>query len=474
MTHTSPLIEQNIEHYLQDQENKPLLRFITCGSVDDGKSTLIGRLLHDSQLIPEDQLAALTADSARTGTQGDNLDFALLVDGLQSEQEQGITIDVAYRYFSTAKRKFIIADTPGHAQYTRNMVTGASNCDLAVILVDASNGVQTQTRRHSFICSLLGIKRVIVAVNKMDQVNYSRDRYKAIQDDYLKLAGVLDIPDIRFVPVSALHGDNVVSPSSRLSWFRGSTLMQYLERVEIDDCSNHQQFRLAVQRVCRPSPFFRGYQGSIASGRVAVGDTIRVLPAGTISTVRSIVTFDGDLTHASAPAAVTLTLNDEVDVSRGCMLVQKDELPHVSSRLRAKLVWMDDAALEPHRDYNFKFQCHTVRGTVETLHHRIDINSLQEVAAGTLELNEIGLVDVHLEQVIPFDAYQVNRQTGGFVVIDRLSHATVGVGLVEAPLEAQRSAPETSTFSEFELELNALIRKHFPHWESKDLKKLLK
>ncbi|WP_419572366.1 sulfate adenylyltransferase subunit 1, partial [Rheinheimera sp.] len=307
MSHVSALIEQDILAYLKQHENKQLLRFITCGSVDDGKSTLIGRLLHDSKMIFEDQLAAITEDSKKVGTQGNKVDLALLVDGLQSEREQGITIDVAYRYFSTDKRKFIIADTPGHEQYTRNMATGASTCDLAIILIDARKGVQTQTRRHSFICSLLGIKHVIVAINKMDLVDYSQSRYKEIQEDYLKLAGALDIPDIRFVPISALEGDNVVNPSEKLSWFRGSTLMQYLENIDISPVAN-EDFRFPVQLVSRPNSDFRGFQGTIASGSVAIGDAVRVLPSGTVSTVKEIVTFDGNLDAAYAGQAVTLTL----------------------------------------------------------------------------------------------------------------------------------------------------------------------
>ena len=406
MSHASPLIEQDILAYLQQHENKELLRFITCGSVDDGKSTLIGRLLHDSKMIFEDQLAAITEDSKKSGTQGDEVDLALLVDGLQSEREQGITIDVAYRYFSTDKRKFIIADTPGHEQYTRNMATGASTCDLAVILIDASQGVQTQTRRHSYICSLLGIKHVIVAINKMDLVDYSQEVYKQIQDDYLKLAGSLEIPDIRFVPISALKGDNVVNKSEAMDWFRGSTLMEYLETAEIERAQDTDQFRMPVQLVCRPNSDFRGFQGTITSGSVKVGDTVRALPSGKISTIKSIVTFDGELEEAFAPMAVTLTLNDEIDISRGDMIVRKDNLPHVSNRMRAKVVWMHEKAMEPHREYYIKFNSKLTRGEVTAVHHQIDVNTLKEKEAGKLELNEIGLVDVHVHDPVVFDAYQ--------------------------------------------------------------------
>ncbi|MCC5450308.1 sulfate adenylyltransferase subunit CysN [Rheinheimera sp. UJ51] len=467
MSHTSELIEQDILAYLKQHENKQLLRFITCGSVDDGKSTLIGRLLHDSKMIFEDQLAAITEDSKKVGTQGERVDLALLVDGLQSEREQGITIDVAYRYFSTEKRKFIIADTPGHEQYTRNMATGASTCDLAIILVDARKGVQTQTRRHSYICSLLGIKHVIVAINKMDLVDYSQARYKAIQEEYLALAGALDIPDIRFVPISALEGDNVVHPSEKLSWFRGSTLMQYLENIELTLAEN-DDFRFPVQLVSRPNADFRGFQGTIASGSIAVGDTVRVLPAGTVSTIKSIVTFDGDLQSANAGQAVTLTLNDEIDVSRGSMLVKKDALPHVSSRMRAKLIWLHDTPLKTDRQYYFKFSCKTTTGEISKLHHRIDVNTLAEKSAEVLAMNEIGLVDVNLTETMAFDVYRKNKLTGAFIIIDRFSNLTVGAGMIDAPLVATvAEEEEIKGLSDFEYELIMLVRKHFPHLMSR-------
>lgn len=462
MSHASALIEQDILAYLKQHENKQLLRFITCGSVDDGKSTLIGRLLHDSKMIFEDQLAAITEDSKKVGTQGNKVDLALLVDGLQSEREQGITIDVAYRYFSTDKRKFIIADTPGHEQYTRNMATGASTCDLAIILIDARKGVQTQTRRHSFICSLLGIKHVIVAINKMDLVDYSQARYKDIQEDYLKLAGALDIPDIRFVPISALEGDNVVNTSEKLSWFRGSTLMQYLENVEINHAEN-DDFRFPVQLVSRPNSDFRGFQGTVASGSIAVGDAVRVLPSGTVSTVCEIVTFDGKQAAAHTGQAVTITLNDEVDISRGNMLVKKDALPHVSSRLRAKLIWMHDSPMKIERQYYIKFSCKTTTGEIEKLHHRIDVNTLAEKNAELLAMNEIGLVDISLTEAIAFDVYSKNKQTGAFIIIDRLSNLTVGAGMIEAALVAKVAEEEKiSGLSDFEHELILLLRKHFP------------
>lgn len=472
MSHASPLIEQDIAAYLKQHENKELLRFITCGSVDDGKSTLIGRLLHDSKMIFEDQLAAITEDSKKSGTQGDEVDLALLVDGLQSEREQGITIDVAYRYFSTDKRKFIIADTPGHEQYTRNMATGASTCDVAVILVDASKGVQTQTRRHSFICSLLGIKHVIVAVNKMDLVDYSQETYKKIQADYLEMAGSLDISNIRFAPVSALNGDNVVVQSENLNWFRGSTLMEYLENMPIERSTKSNDFRFPVQYVNRPNSDFRGFSGTITSGGISVGDTVWILPVGKVSTIKSIVTFDGEYQKASAPAAVTLTLADEVDISRGDMIVKKDSLPNVSSCFRAKLVWMNEDALQTHREYYLKFNSKLTTGEFEEVQHRIDVNSFTEHKAGKLELNEIGEVDVRVTEKVMFDDYQSNPKTGAFIVIDRMTNMTVGAGMIEQALsDSAEGEPQKHDYSEFELELNALIRKYFPHWEAKDLLK---
>ncbi|WP_417683429.1 sulfate adenylyltransferase subunit CysN [Pseudidiomarina aquimaris] len=425
MSHQSPLIAQDIEQYLKQHESKQLLRFITCGSVDDGKSTLIGRLLHDSQLIYEDQLQAIT--------QNEEVNFANLVDGLQAEREQGITIDVAYRYFSTAKRKFIIADTPGHEQYTRNMATGASTSDLAIILIDAEKGVKTQTRRHSFIVSLLGIKHVIVAVNKMDSVGFSQARYKEIQQEYIELAGLLTIPDIHFVPISALNGDNVVHKSANTPWFRGRTLMQYLETLEIQQ-AQHKAFRLPVQWVNRPNAQFRGYAGNIASGAVQPGDTIRVLPSGKVTTVKSIETFDGALERAQAPQAVTLTLNDDIDISRGNMIVEKDALPQMSRRLRAKLVWLHEDALQPQREYLLKMNTQTTTAQCDKVRYRIDINTLKEVEDNQLGLNEIGMIDLQATQPLVFDSYQQNRATGAFILIDKLTQATVAAGMVTQAL----------------------------------------
>lgn len=436
MSHQSPLIAENIEEYLKQHERKQLLRFITCGSVDDGKSTLIGRLLHDSKLIYEDQLAALKKSHSDA-----DVNLADLVDGLQAEREQGITIDVAYRYFSTDKRKFIIADTPGHEQYTRNMATGASTCDLAIILIDAEKGVQTQTRRHSFIVSLLGIKHVIVAVNKMDAVAFSQARYKEIQQQYIELAGVLNIPDIHFVPISALQGDNVVHKSAHTPWFRGRTLMQYLETLEIQQAQAND-FRFNVQWVNRPDASFRGYAGSIASGKVKPGDTIRVLPSGKVSTIKAIATFDGACEQAVAPQAVTLTLNDELDISRGDMITDKDALPHMSRRLRAKVVWLHEEALQPRREYVLKMGTQSATAWCEKVHYRVDINTLKEVDDSQLGLNEIGMIDVQALQPLVFDRYQNNRATGAFILIDKLSNATVAAGMVAQPLSDTEEAVE--------------------------------
>lgn len=460
MSHQSPLIAENIEQYLKQHESKQLLRFITCGSVDDGKSTLIGRLLHDSQLIYEDQLQAIT--------QNEQINFANLVDGLQAEREQGITIDVAYRYFSTAKRKFIIADTPGHEQYTRNMATGASTSDLAVILIDAEKGVQTQTRRHSFIVSLLGIKHVIVAVNKMDAIGYSQPRYKEIQQQYIELAGLLNIPDIHFVPISALEGDNVVHKSANTPWFRGRTLMEYLETLEIQQAQAND-FRFAVQWVNRPNADFRGYAGNIASGTVKPGDTIRVLPSGKVSTVKSIETFDGQLDKAVAPQAITLTLNDQLDISRGDMIVEKDALPHMSKRLRAKLVWMNENALHPRREYLLKMNTQSATVHCEKVRYRIDINTLKEVEDTQLGLNEIGMIDLQAQRPLVFDSYQSNRATGAFILIDKLSNATVAAGMVtqplsdtEAALEAPRVGPVTWQTTTIEKHQRAALKQQKP------------
>ncbi len=432
---TESLIETDIEAYLRQHQNKELLRFLTCGSVDDGKSTLIGRLLHDTQMIYEDQLKSLKKDSERMGTTGEELDLALLVDGLQAEREQGITIDVAYRYFSTDKRKFIIADTPGHEQYTRNMATGASTCELAVILIDARKGVLTQTRRHSFIVSLLGIKHIVVAINKMDLMDWQQAVYDRIRDDYLELAERLNVPDMRFIPVSALKGDNVVEPSRNMPWYTGPTLLEVLETVEIARDRNLEDLRFPVQYVNRPHLDFRGFSGTLAGGIVRPGDEITVLPSGQKSRVKEIVTYDGNLDEAFPPMAVTLTLADEIDVSRGDMIVHADNLPHVADRCRAHIVWMTEKPLVPGRQYVIKQTTRTVTGSVSRILHRTDVNTLEETPAEKLEMNEIGLCELAFNAPLVFDAYERCKGTGAFILIDRLTNVTVGAGMITGPAE---------------------------------------
>ena len=446
MSHQSELISTDITAYLAQHERKELLRLLTCGSVDDGKSTLIGRLLHDSKMIYEDQLAAITKDSLKSGTTGGKIDLALLVDGLQAEREQGITIDVAYRYFSTSKRKFIIADTPGHEQYTRNMATGASTCDLAIILIDARHGVQVQTRRHSFITSLLGIRHIVVAINKMDLVDHSQDVFEKIKADYIKFSKKLRHAEFHFIPMSALNGDNVVNASGFMPWYEGPTLMSLLENVEISEDRNFDDFRYPVQYVNRPNLNFRGFCGTIASGVVRKGDEIVVLPSGKKSRIKSIVTYDEELEMAFADMAVTLTLEDEIDISRGDMIVHRDNKPVVAEEFDATVVWMTEAALLPGKLYDFKLGSKTVSGRVSAMKHRIDVNTLEELPAPGLELNEIGLCEISVDQPVCIDSYEKNRSTGAFIVIDRLTNVTVGAGMINLELAAaKRRAKRSST-----------------------------
>ena len=430
MAHQSDLISTDINAYLAQHERKELLRLLTCGSVDDGKSTLIGRLLHDSKMIYEDQLAAIRADSIKSGTTGEEMDLALLVDGLQAEREQGITIDVAYRYFSTAKRKFIIADTPGHEQYTRNMATGASTCDLAVILIDARHGVQVQTRRHSFITSLLGIRHIVVAVNKMDLVDFSEDRFEEIKSDYLEFSKKLKQADFHFVPISALKGDNVVNPSDSTPWYDGPTMMNLLETVEIAADRNYDDVRFPVQYVNRPNLNFRGFCGTMASGVIRKGDQIMVLPSQKTSRVKSIVTYDEELELAHAEMAITLTLEDEIDVSRGDMIVHRDNLPLISDSFSATLVWMAEKPMLPGQTYELKLGTKTVQGRISGLRHQIDVNTLEHFPAPALELNEIGYCEINVDEAVCIDSYDRNRFTGSFIVIDPLSNVTVGAGMI--------------------------------------------
>ena len=474
MSHQSELIEQDIDAYLKQHENKELLRFLTCGSVDDGKSTLIGRLLHDSKMIYEDQMAAIQSDTQKHGTTGEKVDLALLVDGLQAEREQGITIDVAYRYFSTDKRKFIIADTPGHEQYTRNMVTGASTCDLAIILIDARYGVQTQTRRHSYIASLLGIKHIIVAINKMDLMDFDQAKFESIKADYIEFAKDLKEQDIQFVPISALDGDNVVDRGDRSDWYTGQTLMEILNSVQISEDKNVTDFRFPVQYVNRPNLDFRGFCGTVASGVVKKGDAITALPSGKSSTVKDISTYDGSLNEAFVGQAVTLTLEDEIDISRGDVIVKADDELKTSNCLKAHLVWMSETAMAPGKEYLFKFSSKVTTGAVDVVDYKIDVNTQAHDKADSLELNDIAMVDIKLSQAVLADNYDDNRATGAFIVIDRLSNITVGAGMVESVLEQQGDVSGATNFSAFELELNALVRKHFPHWDAKDLSQLLK
>ncbi|MEM9827092.1 MAG: sulfate adenylyltransferase subunit CysN [Planctomycetota bacterium] len=430
MSHQSDLIATDINAYLKQHENKQLLRFLTCGSVDDGKSTLIGRLLYDSKMIYEDQLAQIEADSKVVGTVGGNFDPALLTDGLKAEREQGITIDVAYRYFSTAKRKFIIADTPGHEQYTRNMATGASSADLAILMIDARHGVMTQTKRHSFIVSLLGIRHVIVAINKMDLIDFSQEKFEAICDDYRSFATRLDLPDLHFIPISALNGDNVVDRSENMPWYDGSTLMSFLESVYIGSDRNLQDFRFPVQWVNRPNLDFRGFCGTIASGIVRPGEEVMVLPSRQTSKVKSIVTHDGNLDEAFAPLAVTLTLEDEIDASRGDMSVRPGNVPKSRDQIDAMLVWMDGQAMVPGKTYLIKHTTQTIPGSIDTLAYRVDVNTLHRSPAPTLELNEIGRVSLTLQAPVHFDAYRRNRATGALIVVDRITNATVAAGMI--------------------------------------------
>ncbi|HEX2595667.1 MAG TPA: sulfate adenylyltransferase subunit CysN, partial [Luteimonas sp.] len=420
-----------IAAYLQQHEAGDLLRFITCGSVDDGKSTLIGRLLHDTKLLFDDQLATLAMDSHRHGTQGERIDFALLVDGLSAEREQGITIDVAYRYFSTERRKFIVADCPGHEQYTRNMATGASTADLAVVLVDARKGLLTQTRRHSYIVSLLGIRHVLLAVNKMDLVGYDQHTFEAIAAEYRQLASQLGIEHVQAIPVSALEGDNVLRPSDAMAWYTGPALLEHLESVDTRRDASDIGFRLPVQWVVRPDQDFRGFAGTVVAGAIAPGDEVVALPSGRRSRVARIVTADGDLARAVRGQAVTLTLDDELDISRGDVIASGQRPPQVADQFAAHLLWLGEQPLLPGRPYWLKLGASTVSASVTEIKHKVDVNTQEQLAAKLLELNEVGYCNLHLDQAIPFEAYADNRELGGFILIDRQSNATVAAGTIE-------------------------------------------
>ena len=432
---TEDLLASNIEEYLRQHEHKTLLRFITCGSVDDGKSTLIGRMLYDCKLLFEDQLAAVERDSRKWGTQGEDMDFALLVDGLAAEREQGITIDVAHRFFATAHRKFIVADTPGHEQYTRNMVTGASTADAAVILVDARNGVLTQTRRHSYLISLVGIRHVVLAVNKMDAVEYSQGRFDEIVADYAGFAKKIGLEEFTAIPVSALRGDNIVGLSPNTSWYAGPTLIGCLEAIDVDDTRMQKApLRLPVQWVNRPDSSFRGFAGMVVSGTVQPGDRVRAQPSGRESTVARIVTFDGDLDAAVAGQSVTLTLRDEIDISRGAVISAADAPAEVADQFEAKIVWMADEPLLPGRGYLAKIGTSVVGVQITDIKYQVNVNTLEHTAAKKLELNGIAVCNISFDRPVPFDPYHENRDTGSFIIIDRMNNNTVGAGMIEFAL----------------------------------------
>ncbi len=482
MSHQSDLIAQDIEQYLETHKNKDLLRFITCGSVDDGKSTLIGRLLYDSKMIYEDQLQSIEKDSKKVGTQGDEIDLALLVDGLQSEREQGITIDVAYRFFSTEKRKFIIADTPGHTQYTRNMATGASTADLAIILIDARYGVQEQTKRHSFIVSLLGIKNILIAVNKMDLVEFSEARFNEIQSDYLSFAKELGIANPIFVPLSALNGDNVVNHSEHTPWYTGAPLMNILENIDITPKEIKQAFRFPVQYVNRPHLNFRGFAGTIASGSIQVGDPITVLPSQKSTRIASIVEpsvkKECTIPNAFATMAVTFTTEDEIDISRGDLLVKSNEqAPALTDSIQATLVWMHETPAQLGKEYLIKHTSHKIKGHIDAIEHIIDVNTFEKKAGDALQLNDIAVCNLTLNRAIPVDAYDLNKITGSFIIIDRYTHATVGAGMItkaNQPSQVNQSNQSGTTsvkrnYSDAEKALNALVLEHYPEWGAKSI-----
>ena len=486
MAHQSDLIANNIEAYLKEHENKEICRFITCGSVDDGKSTLIGRLLYDSKMIFEDQLSAIEKDSKKSGTTGDRIDLALLVDGLASEREQGITIDVAYRYFSTEKRKFIIADTPGHEQYTRNMATGASTADIAIILIDARQGVLTQTKRHSYITSLLGIKNIIVAINKMDLVNFSQQRFEEIKEMYQKV--IPNLPhhkDINFtyIPISALDGDNIVTLSEKSSWYDGLPLMKLLDTTPIHKKENHS-FRLPVQYVSRPHLNFRGFCGTIASGTISIGDSITVLPSKKTSKVKSIVSNDikelrpkskdesiESIESAFAPMATTLTLEDEIDISRGDMIVKSEDIPDVSNRLSVMVVWMSEEPMQLNTNYIIKRATSVINGSFKSVEYKKDINTFEELEANTLELNDIAKCTLSLDKQIAVDPYEQNKYTGSFIIIERYTNETLGAGMIISSIinDSIDDAVTPKEYSKAERELNAYIRKNFPEWGCKEI-----
>ena len=492
-------IALDIEAYLKEHENKDMLRFLTCGSVDDGKSTLIGRMLYDSKMIFDDQLASAQSESKKYGTTGEKIDMALLVDGLQSEREQGITIDVAYRFFTTENRKFIIADTPGHEQYTRNMVTGASTADVAIILIDARKGILTQTRRHSFIVNLLGIEHVIVAINKMDLVNFSQDVFDEIKQAYSKLADELGITNTYYIPLSALDGDNVVDISKNTPWYKGKTLLNLLDTIELntENSTLSTNFRFPVQYVNRPNLDFRGYCGTIASGSVKVGDEITVLPSGKTTKVKSIINA-GDITEENtkqwivdseqltvnsnavnckldtnyySPMAVTITTQDEIDISRGDMIVHTKNLPRVSNSLKVMLVWMDEAPMQIDKSYDIKRATSVISGSFEHINYKVDVNTYKRTQVEKLELNDIASCKMLLTQPIAADKYKNNHETGSFIVIDRITNDTVGAGMIVdvAKREEETKVKVHREYTQAEIALNKYIRENFPEWNCREI-----
>jgi len=471
----------DIIEYLKEHENKDMLRFLTCGSVDDGKSTLIGRMLYDSKMVFDDQISAVKSESKKYGTTGDKLDMALIVDGLQSEREQGITIDVAYRFFATQNRKFIIADTPGHEQYTRNMVTGASTANVAIILIDARKGILEQTKRHTFIVSLLGIRDIIVAINKMDLVEYSQERFEEIKKDYDNLLSSLPMQDRNidaiYTPVVAVDGDNIVDKSNNMPWYKGEPLLTILDTIDIRIDESSSRFRFPIQYVNRPNLNFRGYCGTIAEGSVKVGDSITILPSGTITRVKSIInasdTKESDLNIttdiAYAPMAVTITTEDEVDISRGDMMVHTDSVPRVSNSLKVMLVWMDDKPMSIGEEYDIKRATSISRGSFEHINYKIDVNSYERVQVDSLKLNDIASCRMILTRPIAADDYSSNRLTGSFIVVDRISNNTVGAGMIVDVSIRDRDRADNidREYTLAEVELNAYIRKNFPEWKCK-------
>jgi len=477
MENANKKIAKDIEGYLKEHENKDMLRFLTCGSVDDGKSTLIGRMLYDAKMVFDDQLAAVEGESKKYGTTGDKIDMALLVDGLQSEREQGITIDVAYRFFATEKRKFIIADTPGHEQYTRNMVTGASTADVAIILIDARKGILTQTKRHSFIVSLLGIEHVVVAINKMDLVDFSQDVFDETSKTYTELATELGIKNTYYIPVSALDGDNIVNESEKTPWYKGKTLLSLLDSMDISKEQKAEDFRFPVQYVNRPNLYFRGFCGTIVAGAVAVGDEITILPSGKTTKVKSIINA-GDITegdfsvtceNAYAPMAVTLTTEDEIDISRGDMIVHSKSVPRVSNSLKVMLVWMDENSMELNQNYDIKRGTAVVSGSFEHINYKVDVNTFKRKQVHSLGVNDIASCKMLLNQPIAADAYTTNRFTGSFIVVDRITNNTVGAGMIlgVSRREDDLNKIQSNKYTDSEKALNQFIRENFPEWECK-------